>query len=344
MTASMTITGTGDALQQQGELVTSSILDVLAPHWEVFQQLAAKSSKDNDAKWKQKDLSIVQSTVSSIRRDVHSFYKDTYTNNKKSIIQEAAIKTCLIHFFDCSIAAVLGVDNTVIDDENIVHTKSTISKEAIGRILQLTAAVTASDLISVPTCYEILQHAAQFAVVIVSENVRAAVCQWIGYLVQFIVKRESSSTYNDVLDMASQTLIPCFTDKSQIVRMTAIQGGANFFEGNDTTDPDILQAMLWALQHDPSLVNRYAACQSLPLNLETIDYILARIRDVKPKVRCMALERLQHAFLSSASILDPPQAAAAVVTGWTKRYVSYPAIYNASSSVTFSIASFDVSH
>jgi hypothetical protein len=148
-------------------------------------------------------------------------------------------------------------------------------------------------------------------------------CLFIGNLIQHIFQRDSRDTttraiteYNDILDLASQTLLPRFTDKSQQVRSAAIHAGSFFFL-DDKTDPDILTAMLWSLQHDPSVANRQAACLDVPLNLATIDYVISRVRDVNAKVRCAALERLSTAF--NSGILDSQQAVTVILAGWTDR-------------------------
>jgi hypothetical protein len=248
------------------------------------------------------------------------------------------------------------------------NTITTASKDSIEYVLQLTAAITASSTVfSLESCIKMVQYVEQIARTPTSETFRSVSCQWIGYLVHSIIIAQNqqrctrssivssndgnencdpiadddnnsnyditgSISYNDILDTASQALIPRFTDKSQIVRMAAIYAGANFFDSTSTaTDPDILQAMIWTLQHDPSPINRLVSCTVIPTNLETIDYIITRIRDVKPKVRCAALRRLHTAFSpstpatsnSSSSLLqlEPSQAAACLMAGWTNRYV-----------------------
>lgn len=54
-----------------------------------------------------------------------------------------------------------------------------------------------------------------------------------------------------------------------------------------------LDGLLWSMWHDPSVANRIEAVQAVPISQETVDHIVARIRDVKDKVRVAALEVLR---------------------------------------------------
>ena len=48
------------------------------------------------------------------------------------------------------------------------------------------------------------------------------------------------------------------------------------------------------MAHDPSLANRCAAIQSVPITEDTVPYLLERVGDVKEKVRVAALEVLRN--------------------------------------------------
>jgi len=56
----------------------------------------------------------------------------------------------------------------------------------------------------------------------------------------------------------------------------------------------VVAVMLWNTKHDPSFANRLTTLRSLPLNEETIEVILSRVRDVKDKVRVEALNVLME--------------------------------------------------
>lgn len=290
---------------------SSSLLECLIPYWQDYQ---LRVNENVDEIGRQEDETFV--AVTKIRRAL-----DLYLQDRENYEDE--IESCLIHFFSCAICSVAYSQGCSDDDGDKTILQVAVNSNAISRVLLLSAAVVASDAVSIHSCKATLIHCAKFASVDSSDAVRFFSCQFIGNTVEQILLREihgskthGLSEYNEILDIASQTLLPRFTDKSQLVRMAAINAGSFFFK-DEKTDPDILMAMLWSLQHDPSVANRQNACKVIPMNLETIDYLIPRVRDVNPKVRCAALERLQEAF--ELGLLDPQQAAAIVEFGWTKR-------------------------
>ena len=86
--------------------------------------------------------------------------------------------------------------------------------------------------------------------------------------------------------------MPRLTDKSQSVRNSAIRACSHFFEAEGSDD--LLEMLLWNLWHDPSVANRVAALDALPISKDTVDHIITRVRDVKEKVRLQALEVLRN--------------------------------------------------
>jgi condensin complex subunit 3 len=128
------------------------------------------------------------------------------------------------------------------------------------------------------------------------------------------------------------TLLPRLTDKSQSVRQAAIKAVGQLLMlassivaakesdtkkkesqkepmedeldneesgegGRDSSVPQrvspALKALLWSMWHDPSVANRVEAIQVVPILVDTVDHIVARIRDVKEKVRVAALDVLR---------------------------------------------------
>ncbi|KAL3924237.1 MAG: hypothetical protein SGILL_001167 [Bacillariaceae sp.] len=53
-----------------------------------------------------------------------------------------------------------------------------------------------------------------------------------------------------------------------------------------------LDGLLWSMWHDPSIANRIEAIEAVPITVDTVDHIVARIHDVKEKVRLAALDAL----------------------------------------------------
>ena len=115
----------------------------------------------------------------------------------------------------------------------------------------------------------------------------------------------------DCLDKAGSILLPRLTDKAQAVRCAAIRACSAFLfaasadspSGNEDENENeslletreaILDGLLGRMAHDPSLANRCAAIQSVPITEDTVPYLLERVGDVKEKVRVAALEVLRN--------------------------------------------------
>ena len=226
---------------------------------------------------------------------------------------EEQVLTCLsevlLHFFDCSFALDYSND----------------SKDSIDAIFELLASVASEHSLLVE---ELLGRAVEFTVVL-SDKVRSTACHFISQLVSFLINPRSKIPKGEreaFLDQASQSLIPRFTDKVQLVRLACIQAASSFFHSNpvvftnqsDTVsqpledDPDLREALQWSIQHDPSVTNRVAAIESLPATVQTSDHIIARLRDEKEKVRIAAIEKLSSLNVTQ---LDAEQAAAIVEVG-----------------------------
>jgi condensin complex subunit 3 len=108
----------------------------------------------------------------------------------------------------------------------------------------------------------------------------------------------------EIISVIKPVIIQRLLDKSQAVRLLAIQAAGQIFRTLDSDDDDslglsnvelhedIIQALLWNLSHDPSFANRSATIQSLPITIETLPAIVSRTGDSKLKVRVDALDVL----------------------------------------------------
>jgi hypothetical protein len=145
----------------------------------------------------------------------------------------------------------------------------------------------------------------------------------------------------DRLDTIQQALLPRFTDKAIAVRCAVMQACfiSSEMQSNPLrTDPDLLQAIQWIVQHDPSPNNRIVAIQHVPINRTTMEYLIPRIRDTKINVRLAAIAALSKAVDryiqvqsekdESLNIDEPPEfllpgrhIAEIINAGFTDRYV-----------------------
>ena len=108
------------------------------------------------------------------------------------------------------------------------------------------------------------------------------------------LSRQEEEWAQEWFEALKDSIMPRLTDKSQSVRNSAIRASANFFSGGDDSSDDLLEMLLWNMWHDPSVANRLAAVEALPINKDMVDHIITRVRDVKEKVRVQALEVLRN--------------------------------------------------
>ena len=269
---------------------------LLLPHFEDYQR-----DEEPDE--------VLDQTVATIQREIDQFAlsvglqeislgggtEPSDKNKKKSQSFEKDLATALVFFVDCAFATESSAGNM----------------DAVENILELTVALCAN--LSIDTAETVLLRAIEFTSVLL-ERIRGMGCKMIGTLTKHLMRNPARNDH--LLDQASQALLPRFTDKSQAVRQAAIEAGSYFFMDN-ATDPDILQALVYAVQHDPSVASRTAALQSLPTNLETVDVLLSRVRDVKTKVRVAALKVIEEKNVFT--ILEAEHCAALIEAGLTDR-------------------------
>lgn len=275
---------TNDALEQ-----------ILLPHFESHQRTSSDSKRVTPVA--ARVAQIDQKIAELLLNDAVVSLSLTSDSNDSTLLQEQ-VATKLLHFVDCAVATEMTSDST----------------ESIDCVLELAAAVAVSQ----QATQTLLDRADTYSSVIL-ERVRATACRLVGFLAQY-------STSDDFLEVAVATLLPRFTDKSQAVRKAAIAASGHFYA--DSSDEavqteatiDLLEALLYSVQHDPSVSNRVEAVNSLAVGPETIPYIVARVRDVKPKVRLAALQVLREK-VNVTTQLEPYQCAELMRSGLTDRYV-----------------------
>lgn len=201
------------------------------------------------------------------------------------------------------------------------------TKDTIARVLDLVSALACA--ISSDAVDTILDRAQLFAGV-QSERLRCQACDLLRcmtchlrlVLVQMKRKNRPKDSNENLdttwavrqLEKVEEALVPRLTDKSQMVRQSAIQAigvllsvtnadlGLGSAENDDKTKGEAtkffkaLDALLWTLRHDPSAGNRVEALLAVPVSTckDTLDDVISRIRDVKEKVRVTALDVMRH--------------------------------------------------
>ena len=166
------------------------------------------------------------------------------------------------------------------------------SQDPVERIMDLVSALVA--IYSEEVAEPIVARTIQFSTVLL-ERVRAQASNFMGYLALHLSQRKEEWAM-EWFEALKDALLPRMTDKSQSVRNSAIRASGKFFTDPEklTETEDLLEMLLWNLWHDPSVSNRVAALDALPVTKETVDHIVTRIRDVKEKVRIQAVEILRN--------------------------------------------------
>jgi HEAT repeat protein len=174
----------------------------------------------------------------------------------------------------------LFVDHYVPACFAVAHRDSTTAEElqTAKYCLEFVAAV-AQELDAKTNDHVVvsgLMELAADASLALSDSVRAAACCLLGSLNTLV---------------AGEALIPRLTDKAITVRAAAIDAAGHILESATIEENDgLLDALLWNVWHDPSVPNRVAAIQALPpTSPEVWDHVIARLRDVKEKVRVAAM-------------------------------------------------------
>ncbi|VEU41141.1 unnamed protein product [Pseudo-nitzschia multistriata] len=184
------------------------------------------------------------------------------------------------------------------------------NKDAVERVFYLVSALACRISSRNDEAVRfILERAETFSTVLL-ERLRAQACSMLGCFASHIgttisryqKKNKSNQEVNflrEDLESIGNLLLPRLIDKSQAVRQSAIHAAGMWFgslngkefEGISTTS--VLEGLLWSMWHDSSVTNRVEAVKAVPIDsAETLDHIIARIHDVKEKVRVAAIETL----------------------------------------------------
>jgi hypothetical protein len=283
-----------------------------------LQQMLVKHFESHQHQSDEKRSNTVAARVAQIQQQLKEFAlndavnglslkgnKETSDTNTGSSMEEL-----LLHFVDCAIATDMNSD----------------SQDSVDSILELAAAVAVGiwDNKSAPNAAAtaVLERAFQFSSALL-ERVRLSACKLIGFILESLESSDTTPTM-ELWEMAASALLPRLLDKSQAVRKAAIEASGHAFTDNtefpeDSVAEELREALLYSVQHDPSVSNRVVAVQSLFVTEETIPFIIARVRDVKSKVRVAALSIL----LEKVNFMDlsADQCAELIRSGLTDRYV-----------------------
>ena len=208
----------------------------------------------------------------------------------------------LVKYFDATLVMEINVKNRCI----------------IQRVFDLVSALACSlSSKNDRAIYAVIERARGFSMV-EPELIRGQACAMLGclasHLIGKLIRHKDKRSSNDKKDMLTEhlssiekTVFPRLTDKSQSVRQKAIQAAGMLFGSRELvleTDTlnktreevpssKLLEGLLWSMWHDPSVANRVEAIQAVRIDsAETLGHVIARIRDVKEKVRVAAINAL----------------------------------------------------
>lgn len=130
-----------------------------------------------------------------------------------------------------------------------------------------------------------------------SQSVRQSAIQAAGSLLSASALVTSKTT-TKVIETNQKNRSKAMNDDSDDDDQTDSEdedSGSEEGRDNDAEDTEnlALNGLIWSMWHDPSVANRVEAIQAVPITPDTVDHIVARIRDVKEKVRVAALDVLR---------------------------------------------------
>ena len=234
----------------------------------------------------------------TIQKHVHILVLNNNKNgnntNSSNVVSEY-LTPLLTRYVDAALT-------TEIDSEN---------KDAVERVLNLVVALSFGLCLSSKSnyCLQTILDRIELFSNCTSEKIRSQACVLLGcFACHIVFVKDNVDWKNDCLVTIETMLLPRLTDKSQLARQRAIQATGNMLststkpsgkEGNDDDEsvstPTLLEPLLWSMWHDPSVANRIEAIRAVPINsAETLNHVIARIRDVKEKVRVAAIEKIQE--------------------------------------------------
>jgi hypothetical protein len=158
--------------------------------------------------------------------------EDSTTNASSPTKSQPDSSDALLHFLDCAIVS--EVD----------------SQESATRIFQLIAGVA----VRTRTLRSVLSRALTFSATVM-ERVRSQSLLALQQIVVTLVSTTSThdeqvQEQNEILDAISEALTLACTDKSKLVRHSAVTA-CQALLSLDSVEAEVLQSVIWVAQHDP---------------------------------------------------------------------------------------------
>jgi len=262
--------------------------------------------------------------------------------------RDAEIAGALKRIVDCALSS--DSTGTGVGSLSTTSTAGIDTVDVGSAVLELVAALlgtssVSSSVLSPAAAALVVHHAVDYTTAAM-ERIRVASCLFLGKVAEYHSayaannnnknkqkkkKRSSAagaSSSLELIDAIVRALVPRATDKSAKVRLAFCYASAPFASsssraggGEEGEDQDIVTSLLYLAQHDPVIKNRVAALTQMPLNLRTVEPIVARMRDVASQVRVAAAAKLAADGGNGADVWDAELRAATVQAGWTERYV-----------------------
>jgi hypothetical protein len=311
---------------KKNNTMTTTVSEVVVQQLVAFQQQLQKQNDDVVV-----DLAIrnFQSKLEewTLSNQLSGMTVDSNIDNSTtSTTTSKQIKTALLTCIDCILLSFDGSPSSSPSTSTSVA--STVTDvpvdDDVTLLLEFISGIAAT--ISNDVLQELMTQRVVVACAAAMDRTRVFGCRLLRAIVVQQAAAAAKSTTNEELSTSSSTtnwvdtLLPRMTDKAQSVRLAAIQACAVF-----TDAPQVQEALLWSLAHDPSVSNRCAALLSINnmkttnTDTDTTDHVIARLRDVKPKVRVAAVEVLMQ--VDHETTLTSHQCATIVRAGLTDRYV-----------------------
>jgi hypothetical protein len=287
------------------DAVAVSLRRRLMDHFNVYQ--AATSSRDLEIARKAVRSAVEEYALANrVATVTLEEAKDEESTNDDDLC------AILTHLLDCAMA------NATLDaSKRIVELIAAVIADTSSSSTAKSSDEAAEDHTDNLDFDDLLDRVIQFSKC-TTESVRALATFMLTQWFNFSLQAPAGAKDHDRLTALQQAILPRFTDKAVSVRAETVKISALAM----SSDPDLLTAGCFLLQHDPSANNRKLAAEQIPVTLQTAEYFVYRIRDVKNTVRIAALAALEDAAIRGDDVvLDAAQLADIVLIGCSDRYV-----------------------
>jgi hypothetical protein len=247
--------------------VTGGIPELLEQQFEAHQQHEGTPSHTASARAASIKKQIIVFTLNNAVSSLSLAGKGGHEER-----EEKEVSLLLVQYVDAAIALEINIE----------------SQEPVDRVMDLASALAV--ILGENSTRVLISRSLLFSSALL-ERVRGQACQLMGFLASHL-KDSCEDWAREAFSQLLRALEVSLTDRSQSVRNSAIRSTTHCFADLDVAE-DLLETLLWSLWHDPSVANRMAAVQAVPITSETVDHIISRVRDVKEKVRVQALEVLR---------------------------------------------------